>query len=399
MDNMNSTNSPQAHGDGTKPPVLKNKFTVISIGTGIIIVAVLVGLIPRLRERGALAAETQKPAIPSVRVVSPNPGNATAGLMLPAEVQPWMEAPLYARVNGYLKSWKTDIGAHVKAGQLLAVIETPELDQELDQARHQLALAEAALSMAKITAERYAGLVKTASVSQQDNAQKQADLAMSEANVAAVRANVRRLESSQSFARVTAPFAGTITSRTVDVGQLITANATQLFQLSQTNKLRVYVNVPQDEAFGVKPGVTGELTISGFTGHPFKASVVATANQISKASRTLLTQLEVDNSSGQIMAGSFGQVKLNTAGSNIPMTLPENTVLFGANGPRVEVVLPDGKVAVRTVKIGRNLGGMFEIIEGVTPNDRVVANPSESLTNGAVVSVIQSGENNKKDKK
>jgi RND family efflux transporter MFP subunit len=310
-----------------------------------------------------------------------------------------MEAPLYARVNGYLKSWKTDIGAHVKAGQLLAVIETPELDQELDQARHQLAQVEAALSMAKITAQRYADLVKTASVSEQDNAQKQADLAMSEANVAAVRANVRRLESSQSFAHVTAPFAGTITSRTVDVGQLITANATQLFQLSQTNKLRVYVNVPQDQAFGIKPGSTGELTISGFTGHPFKASVVATANQISKASRTLLTQLEVDNSSGQIMAGSFGQVKLNTAGSNIPMTLPENTVLFGANGPRVEVVLPNGKVAVRTVKIGRNLGGMFEIIEGVTPNDRVVANPSESLTNGAVVSVIQSGENNKKDKK
>jgi RND family efflux transporter MFP subunit len=319
--------------------------------------------------------------------------------MLPAEVQPWIEAPLYARVNGYLKSWKTDIGAHVKAGQLLAVIETPELDQELDQARHQLAQAEAALSMAKITAERYADLVKTASVSQQENAQKQADLAMSEANVAAVRANVRRLESSQSFAHVTAPFAGTITSRTVDVGQLITANATQLFQLSQTNKLRVYVNVPQDQAFKIKPGGIGELTILGFTGHPFKASVVATANQISKASRTLLTQLEVDNSSGQIMAGSFGQVKLNTAGSNTPMTLPENTVLFGAKGPRVEVVLPDGKVAVRTVKIGRNLGGMFEIIEGVTPNDRVVANPSESLTNGAVVSVIQSGENNKKDKK
>lgn len=399
MNNINSTISPQAPGNGTKPPVLKNKFTAISIGAGIIIVAVLAGLIPRLRERAALATETQKLAIPSVTVVSLKPGNTTTGLMLPAEVEPWMEAPLYARVNGYLKSWKTDIGAHVKAGQLLAVIETPELDQELDQARHQLAQAEAALSMAKITAERYAGLVKTVSVSEQDNAQKQADLAMSEANVAAAKANVRRLESSQSFARVTAPFTGTITSRTVDVGQLITANATQLFQLSQTNKLRVYVNVPQDEAFGIKPGGIGELTISGFTGHPFKASVVATANQISKASRTLLTQLEVDNSSGQIMAGSFGLVKLNASGSNTPMTLPENTVLFGADGPRVEVVLPDGKVAVRNVKIGRNLGGMFEIIEGVTPNDRVVANPSESLTNGAVVSVIESMENNKKGRK
>jgi membrane fusion protein (multidrug efflux system) len=374
-----------------KNPRLKTKYTNTVIVLGILIVAVLIGLIPRLRERAALAVETSRLAVPTVTVVLPTPGNATTGLILPAQVEPWMEAPLYARVSGYLKSWKTDIGAHVKAGQLLAVIETPELDQELDQARHQLTQAEAALSIAKITAARYAELVKTASVSEQDNAEKQADLAMSEANVAAARANVRRLEYTQSFAHVTAPFTGTVTARTVDVGQLITANGTQLFRLSQTNKLRVYINVPQDEAFGITHGIAAELLISGLPNHPFKATVVTTANQISDASRTLLTQLEVDNASGQILAGSFGQVKLAAARSETLLTLPENTVMFGAHGSRVEVVLPDGKVASRDVKLGRNLGETYEILGGVTPQDRVVSNPSDWLIGAEVKAVVPKG--------
>lgn len=371
----------------TKPAQSKWRLRNYLIVIAILVLAVLAGLIPRLLERAALAKAQRKLAVPTVAVVSPKPGKAGGGLMLPAQIEPWMEAPIYARVSGYLKSWKTDIGAHVKAGQLLAVIDTPELDQELDQARHQLTQAEASMAIAKITAVRYADLVKSASVSEQDNAEKQADLAMSEANVAAANANVRRLEYTQSFARVTAPFKGTVTARTVDVGQLITANATQLFRVSQTNKLRVYVNVPQDEAMGVKPGMTGQLLVSGLPAHPFKAKVVATADQISDASRTLLTQLEVDNTSGQILAGSFGQVKLDAAMSNPLLTLPENTVLFGAEGSHVEVVLPDGEVAARNVTLGRNLGGAFEVLGGLTPHDRVVANPYDWLI-GVKVNVM-----------
>lgn len=357
----------------------KARSLKIAIVAGVIVVAVLIGLIPRLMERAALAVQTKKLAVPTVAVVSPKPGNAATGLMLPARIEPWMEATIYARVSGYLKSWKVDIGAPVRSGQLLAVIETPELDQELDQARHQLIQTEAASSIAKTTAARYADLIKSASVSEQDNAEKQADLAMSEANVAAARANVRRLEYTQSFARVIAPFAGTITSRTVDVGQLITANVTQLFRVSQTNKLRVYVNVPQGEAPGIKPGLTGELLISGFHDRPFKVTVVTTADRISDASRTLLTELEVDNASGQILAGSFGQVKLDTVRSNARLTIPENAVLFGAQGQHVEVVMPDGKVEARNVTLGRNLGGMFEVTAGLAPHDRVVSNPYDWL--------------------
>lgn len=362
-----------------KPVRLKTRLGLYVTVAAILVIAVLAGLVPRLREGAALTDATRKLADPTVTVVSPKPASATTPLMLPAQVQPWIEAPIYARVNGYLKRWMVDIGARVKEGELLAVIETPELDQESDQARHQLTQAEAALSIAKITAARYAQAVKTASVSEQENSEKQADLAINEANVAAARANVRRLEYTRSFARVTAPFDGTITARTVDVGQLITANTTQLFRLSQTSKLRVYVNVPQNEAFGVEPGNPAELLISGLPGRPFKATVLATADQISDASRTLLTQLEVDNSSGQIIAGSFGQVKLSATRTKAVLILPENTVLFGAEGPHVEVVLPEGTVAARNVKLGRCLGVGFEILAGVTPRDRVVSNPSEWL--------------------
>jgi RND family efflux transporter MFP subunit len=384
---MNPTKTPENKIKPDRPKRRIGFYVMVSV---ILIIAVLAGLFPRLRGRVTLTEATRRLAIPAVAVVSPKPESATADLMLPAQVQPWIEAPIYAQVSGYLQTWMADIGAHVQKGQLLAVIETPELDQQLDQARHQLTQAEAALSIARITAARYAEAVKTASVSEQDNAQKQADLAMSAANAASARANVRRLEYTRSFARVTAPFDGTVTARTVDVGQLINANSTQLFRLSQTGKIRVYVNVPQDEAFGVKPGNTAELLISGLPGRPFKATVTATADRISDASRTLLTQLEVDNSFGQIIAGSFGQVKLTVARSKAALILPENTVLFGGEGPHVEVVLANGKVEARKVKLGRNLGNGFEILGGVTPHDRVVANPSEWLV-GMNVNVEAAG--------
>src|ERR1039458_7817268 len=238
-----------------------------------------------------------------VSVVSPAPEKAADGLVLPAEIKPWLEASIYARANGYLKNWIADIGAHVKAGQLLALIETPDLDQQLEQARAELVLAQANLHLAQTTDERWKELLKTASVSEQEAAEKAAGRETAAASVEASRANVRRLEQLVSFQRVVAPFAGTITIRAVDVGDLILAGSggSQLFHLAQTEKLRVYVRVPEPDALGIVPDQTATLTTPESPGREFAAKVVTTSEAISVASRTLLTELEVDNSKHEVL--------------------------------------------------------------------------------------------------
>ncbi len=246
---------------------------VATVAAVLIVAGFIIGFIPRWHQRSLLRAETVELATPTVAVVSPAPSPASAGLSLPAEVRPLLEAPIYARANGYLKRWLVDIGAQVEAGQLLAEIDTPELDQQLEQARAQLAESEAALTLAKTTAERWADLLKTASVSEQENAEKQADFKLKSATVEADRANVHRLEQLQSFERVTAPFAGTITARNTDVGDLIMAGSSkELFHLAQTQTLRVYVRVPQSAAAGIRAGQSAELLIpeipgTGVPGH------------------------------------------------------------------------------------------------------------------------------------
>ncbi len=369
-----------------------NYKTALIIAVAIIIL-VAAGLIPRLLQKAALAKETRESAIPKVNIVQPVYEKNSGELLLPAEIKPWVEAPIYARASGYLKSWLVDIGTEVKAGQLLAVIETPELDQELDQAKHQLAESEAALSLAKITAARYAELVKTASVSEQENAEKQADLQLKTAAFSAAEANVRRLEYLQSFSRVTAPFNGTITARETDIGELISASK-ELFRLSQTNKLRIYVRVPQEYATGVLPGQTEELSIPEFPNRLFTAKITRTAGQISDDSRTLLTELEVDNQSGKILAGSFGQIKFV---NNIKpaLSLSSNSIMFGVEGTQIEIVNAQGRIEVKKVKLGRNFGQTVEVLSGVNANDRVVSNPSESLTAGTFVSVVETVKNKK----
>jgi len=377
------------------PARSRMKMKPIALVIGAITVFVVAGLIPRLQQRAALEVETRELAVPKVSVVLPTPGKAGVELVLPAEIQPWVEAPIHARATGYLKQWLVDIGATVKAGQLLAVIETPELDQELDQARHQLTQSEAALSLAKTTAARYAELIKSASVSEQDNAEKQSDLALKTATVSAARANARRLEYLQSFSRVTAPFAGTITARECDTGELIAASGKELFRLSQTNKLRIYVRVPQTNALNIAPAQTAELLIPELPGSQFSAKVMRTAGKISDDSRTLLTELEVNNSNGKILAGSFGQIKFVSTKSGSTLTLPSNSVMFGAEGPHVALVSPGGKIELRNVKLGRNFGQTIEILDGVGMHERVVSNPFESLTNGTTVTVVESAKDSK----
>jgi RND family efflux transporter MFP subunit len=382
-------NTESANHSTPPPPKLAR---VLALALVIIVALAAIGYWPRWQHRQTLTAETRELAVPTVAVVSPAPGKAATELPLPAEIKPWIEAPIYARASGYLKRWLVDLGARVKAGQLLTEIETPELDQQLEKARHDLAYAEAELALAKITAARYAGLVQSASVSEQENAEKQADLALKTASVASARAEVRRLEELQSFNRVTAPFAGTITLRNVDVGDLITATGgKELFRLAQTDKLRVYVRVPQAQAAGLAPGQTAELLIPERPDRVFTAQVVRTAGAISADSRTLLTEMEVDNTRGEILAGSFAQVRLTGTPPAKILTVPGNALLFRAEGPQVGVVQPDGKVTLRSVKLGRDFGSTVEILIGVAPTDRVILNPSDSLADGATVRVAEPG--------
>ena len=372
------------------------KFSLaVAVLSVLIIAGVVAGLIPRFRQHRELNAQGQF-SIPTVTVVSPKPGQSGSNLALPAEVKPLVETPIFARANGYLKRRLVDIGAHVEAGQLLAEIETPELNQELERARGQLAQAEAALGLAKITAARWADLVKTASVSEQDNAEKQADFKVKTAAAESARAEVRRLEELQSFARITAPFTGTITARNIDVGDLIVAGAAkELFHLAQTRKLRVFVQVPQAMARSIRIGQTASLTVPELPGRAFTPKVVRTAGVMASDSRTLLVELELDNPKEEIIAGGYAQVRFTEAKMEAALTLPASTILFRAEGPQVGIVQPAGKVDLRTVKLGRDFGQTIEILAGVSPGDRVIVNPSDSLATGTAVSVAQADKKEK----
>jgi RND family efflux transporter MFP subunit len=356
----------------------------------LIVVGVVAGLIPRFRAQSELGAATVELSTPTVSVVSPKPGKAASGMALPAEIKPWSEAPIYARANGYLRRRLVDIGARVDEGQLLAEIDTPELDQELERARALLIQAEAALELAKITSARWAGLRKTATVSDQENDEKQADLKLKAATTASARAEVRRLEKLLSFARITAPFGGIITARNIDAGDLIVAaSGKELFHLAQTQKLRVYVQVPQSMARSIRCGQTAEMTIPELPGRTFPAKVIRTAGVIAADSRTLLVELAVDNSKEEILAGDYAKVRFTEAKMKNALTLPANTVLFHAEGPQICLVKGDGRVEVRKVKLGRDFGKMIEILTGVDAKDRVILNPGESLVSGAPVSVSE----------
>jgi membrane fusion protein, multidrug efflux system len=362
---------------------LRHTTLIVSI---LIVIGAVAGLVPRWQQRTALRAETRELAIQTVGVVSPVPGTAAASLTLPAEAKPLVEAPIYARTTGYLKRYLVDIGSQVKPGDLLAEIDAPELDHELSQARAQLTQVEAALALAKTTAARWADLLKTASVSEQEAAEKKADLDLKVATVEAARANVLRLEDLQSFERVTAPFAGTITARGTDVGQLVSSGSTkELFRLMQIGTLRVFVRVPQAAAQGVTPGQMAELTIPELPGRVFPAKVVRTSGAMSADSRTLLAELEVDNSRGEILAGTYVQVRLKEDKVAPALTLPANTLLFRAEGPQIGVVGSDGKVELRRVTLGRDFGPTVEILSGAGPADRVILNPADSLVSGTTV--------------
>ncbi|MEJ5365294.1 MAG: efflux RND transporter periplasmic adaptor subunit [Desulfosoma sp.] len=338
------------------------------------------------KNRGTpLSAQTQDSPLPTVAVVSPKPAQPASPL-LSAEVKPVQEAPIYARANGYLKRRYVDMGDAVHEGQLLAEIDAPELLQELQRARAQLAQAEAALELARVTAQRWAELVKTASVSEQENAEKQADHRLKKANAAAARAEVQRLEQMVSYTRITAPFPGVIASRNVDVGDLIVAGAAKaLFRLAQTQRLTVSVQVPQHMARDIRVGQEAEMTVAELRGRTFHPRVVRTAGVIAADSRTFLVELELDNPGGEVLAGSYAQVLFKEAGAPPALTLPTRAVLFRPEGARVAVFGELGVVELRAVTLGRDFGQTMEILSGLNATDRVVANPPDFLEAGVKV--------------
>ena len=355
---------------------------------------VISGIVPRKRAEADLVKETEEMAVPTVVTVRPRASAPADELVLPANVQAYIDAPIYARTNGYLRNWYVDIGAHIKQGQLLADIETPEVDQQLRQARADLQTAEANLHLAEITANRYEGLLKTDSVSKQDADNAEGNFAAQKATVQAAGANVKRLEELQSFEKIYAPFTGVITARNTDIGALIDSGSsggtrTELFHIAQPDKLRVYVSVPEGYSQSARPGLTADQVLSEFPGRRFPGTLVRTANAIDQTTRTLLVEIRVNNPTGTLLSGAYAEVHLKLPTATNSFILPVNTLLFRSEGLRVAVV-GDGKHAeLKPVTLGHDFGSEVEVIAGLTGNELVIINPPDSIVSGEEVRIVQ----------
>jgi RND family efflux transporter MFP subunit len=359
-----------------------------------VLVAIGGGLAKRARAAAKLGKETRELAVPTVAVAPPAREDVAPEIVLPGNIQAFTDAPIYARTNGYLKRWYVDIGTKVKPGQLLAEIDAPEVDQQLHQARADLATAEANAQLARSTAARWKGLLESDSVSPQETDEKLGDLEAKTAVVESARSNVRRLEETRSFQRITAPFDGVITARNVDVGALIevgTGNGPgrELFHLAATERLRVYVNVPQAHSRSAVPGATAEITLAERPDRTFQGTLVRTAEAIDPVSRTLLAEIDVDNESGELLPGAYAQVHLHLRGDQDPLVVPATALLFRAEGPRV-AVLKDGKVELVDVTLGRDLGNAVEIASGLKGDEQIIQTPPDSVIEGQEVRVARS---------
>jgi RND family efflux transporter MFP subunit len=348
-------------------------------------------LVRRVTERGALAKETERLAIPTVGVIKPATEPASDELVLPAQLQAYVESAIYSRTNGYLLRWNKDIGSKVKKGELLAEIDTPEVDQELSQAKAAQQQTEAQLQLAKSTAERWANLRKTDSVSQQEADQQASAYSQATANTAAAEANVRRLQQLESFKHVYSPISGVITRRNTDVGALITAGSSgtgkELFDVAQVDPLRVFVSVPQTNAPSIRAGLPAHIELREYPGQKFSGKVVRTADSIDPATRTLLTEIDVPNPDGRLLPGSYAEVHFAVPVQITRLSIPVNAVLFRPEGPRVAVVGSDHRVHLKAISIGRDYGTKVEILGGLDPNDQIVVNPADSLEDGQQVNI------------
>jgi RND family efflux transporter MFP subunit len=349
------------------------------------------GMQARQKQSQQLENTTQSLDVQPVRVIHAERGKSSSDLTLPGMIQAFSQSPVYARVDGYVRTWYVDIGAHVTKGQLLAEIDAPEVDQQLNQARAMLNQAQTSLGLAKITAPRYQELIKTNSVSQQEVDQNNQNLAAQEANVQAATAAVSRLEQMQGFEKIVAPFDGVITERKTDFGDLVNAGnagtGRELFRISQNNMVRVFVSVPEEFSSEVKPGTKASMDVISLPNRRLVASVTRTADAIDATSRTLTVELDVPNPSGELLPGAYANVHFQLPLSVVPLVLPSSTILFQTDGPQVGVVNSRNQVDLRKVMLGHDFGDTIEIMTGVRSGDAVIANPPDSLTNGMRVAV------------
>lgn len=363
------------------------------VGLCVLLAAIIIaawGVFTRVQTREALKQDAQLAAVPAVIVTTPKHSDVGDELVLPGDVQAYTDAPIYARTSGYLKRWYADIGKHVKAGELLAEIETPEVDAQYRQAKADLATVDANKRLSQTTAQRFQDLKKTGLVAQQDVDNALGDAEAKKAQSDSARQNLQRLEQMRGFNRITAPFEGVVTARNIDVGALVTqgsATGQELFHISATDRLRVYVQVPQAYASWITPGMSANLSMVERPQEPHPARVVSTARSINATTRTLLTQLEADNPKGELLPGAYTMVHLPLPAGLKTWRLPSNALLFRGDGLHVATVDADNKVHLNTVTIGRDYGSVVEILSGVGEQDRVILNPPDSILDGEAVKV------------
>jgi RND family efflux transporter MFP subunit len=383
------TMQPGPNGFEPRPGIRRGTSILISAAAlAALTLVIYSGIHSRAAADSRLKQQTEEAAIPTVAVVFPREGAPTQEIVLPGNTQAFSDAPIYARTSGYLKRWYFDIGAHVQRGQLLAEIETPEVDQQLQQAQADLDAAQANLNIAKITAGRWQDLVSTGSVSQQETDQAVSNLSTVRATAESSAANVRRLEQLQSFEKIYAPFDGVITARNTDIGALIDAGAStqprELFHIAAIQKLRLYVSVPEVYSRAARSGAPATLTLDEFPGHTFHGTLVRNSNSIDIASRTLLVEVDVDNPTGQILPGAYVFVHLKLPDETRSVTIPSNTLIFRKEGLQVGLVR-NGEAELVPVKISRDYGNSVEIVSGLQPTDAVIVDPSDSLVAGMPV--------------
>jgi RND family efflux transporter MFP subunit len=398
MNTLESNPSEVSHTDSEQPRSAPSKpsspWLLAGLAAAILILGTVIfsGIRERAHAETTLGVSTERAAVPTVNVVRPTSGAVSQEVVLPGNTQAFNDTPIYARTNGYLKRWYVDIGVHVKQGQLLAEIDTPEIDQQLEQARADLKNAQANEQLAQITAARWQNLLKTNSVSTQETDQAVSDLNARRASVDSMTANVHRLEQLQSFEKVYAPFSGVITARNTDVGALINAGAggvpQELFHMAAVNRLRVYVAVPEVDSQAAQTGAKATLTLDEFPGETFEGTIVRDSDSIDAATRTLNVEVDVDNAQGRIKTGAYALVHLKlpqaTDTSAQPLTIPSNTLLFRAEGLRAGLVR-NGRAELVPITIGRDFGATVEVVAGLQSSDQVIVNPSDSLTSGSQV--------------
>src|ERR1700751_28160 len=392
---MSTTSYPSSVGPGSDedkadPIRARRRHRVILMSGGaLLLIALVGGFVPQFRQRQTAAADTEELAISTVAVVSPTITTPNSGLNLPAEVKPWQEASIYARVNGYLKDWLGDIGAHVQKNQLLSEIQTPDFDQQLAQAQSQAVLAKRNFEQSKKTNTKWQQLYKEGVVSQLDAENTDTSQGTNKANTEAFAANLRFLEQAVAFKRVTAPFPGIITARNVNVGDLITAKNTsvEMFHIQQTDPLRVYFRIPQEDAANIAVGQIFSVQVGAQSAKTYPGKVISTSGAVSPDSRTMLVELQVENAKNEILPGSYATVRVPQVALGKLVTLPDNTLIFRGKSVQVGIVDAKGVVQLRDVKVGRDFGVQSEILSGVTESDKVIVNPADSLTTGTIVRV------------